>query len=93
MSASVHSQLRCRPVTDFAAPLILLPAQLGGNNIGVLAASLFPRAHDSNTANHKACKCLASSLGHTCSRCLNVPASAVSAKVISTSENVQQCNV
>ena len=45
--------MRCRPVTDFAAPLILLPAQLGGNNIGVLAASLFPRAQDSNTANHK----------------------------------------
>jgi hypothetical protein len=40
--AAVH--LAARPVTDFIAPLILLPAQLGGNNIGVLAASLFPRA-------------------------------------------------
>ncbi len=52
----MHSQLRCRPVTDFAAPLILLPAQLGGNNIGVLAASLFPRAHNTNAANHKSLK-------------------------------------
>jgi len=32
-----------RPVTDYFAPLILLPAQLGGNNIGVLAGAIFPK--------------------------------------------------
>ena len=31
-----------RPSVDYFAPLILLPAQLGGNNIGVLAGAVLP---------------------------------------------------
>lgn len=36
-----HSQAN-QPVTDYIAPLVLLPAQLAGNNLGVLFSPVIP---------------------------------------------------
>ena len=37
-----HPLLAKRPLVDFAVPILLLPAQLGGNSLGVLLGPSFP---------------------------------------------------
>ena len=37
-----HPLMPNRPLVDFSAPLLLLPAQLGGNSLGVLIGPSFP---------------------------------------------------